>query len=199
MKKNKLAAVLSLITLVFLSNVQAKETTEDESINPFTEQGRENIWNKAKYNISETWNSDTYDLYIPFYAWHNRLTYDDEHIDKYNEEAWGLGIGKYRYDKDGDWHGLYAIAFKDSNSYLETMFGYAYQKNWFVNCNRDFRVGLGFTVGVTQRHEYSYIPVPLPLPIAGIEYGRFAIQAAYVPGVKNDGNVLFTWFRYRIN
>ena len=125
MKKNKLAAVLSLITLVFLSNVQAKETTEDESINPFTEQGRENIWNKAKYNISETWNSDTYDLYIPFYAWHNRLTYDDEHIDKYNEEAWGLGIGKYRYDKDGDWHGLYAIAFKDSNSYLETMFGYA--------------------------------------------------------------------------
>ncbi len=199
MKKNKLAAVLSLITLVFLSNVQAKETTEDESINPFTEQGRENIWNKAKYNISETWNSDTYDLYIPFYAWHNRLTYDDEHIDKYNEEAWGLGIGKYRYDKDGDWHGLYAIAFKDSNSYLETMFGYAYQKNWFVNCNRDFRVGLGFTVGVTQRHEYSYIPVPLPLPIAGVEYGRFAIQAAYVPGVKNDGNVLFTWFRYRIN
>ena len=199
MKKNKLAAVLSLITLVFLSNVQAKETTEDESINPFTEQGRENIWDKAKYNISETWNSDTYDLYIPFYAWHNRLTYDDEHIDKYNEEAWGLGIGKYRYDKDGDWHGLYAIAFKDSNSYLETMFGYAYQKNWFVNCNRDFRVGLGFTVGVTQRHEYSYIPVPLPLPIAGIEYGRFAIQAAYVPGVKNDGNVLFTWFRYRIN
>lgn len=199
MKKAKFAVVLMLIMLGFSPKAQAEEVIEEDTLNPFTEQGRENLWNKAKYNVSETWKSDTYDLYVPFYAWHNRLAYDDEHIEKYNEEAWGLGIGKYRYDKDGNWHGLYAIAFKDSNSYLETMFGYAYQKNWFVNCNRDFRVGLGFTVGVTQRHEYSYIPVPLPLPIAGIEYGRFALQAAYVPGVKNDGNVLFSWFRFRIN
>ena len=199
MKKAKFAVVLMLIMLGFSPKAQAEEVIEEDTLNPFTEQGRENLWNKAKYNVSETWQSDTYDLYVPFYAWHNRLAYDDEHIEKYNEEAWGLGIGKYRYDKDGDWHGLYAIAFKDSNSYLETMFGYAYQKNWFVNCNRDFRVGLGFTVGVTQRHEYSYIPVPLPLPIAGIEYGRFALQAAYVPGIKNDGNVLFSWFRFRIN
>ena len=199
MKKAKFAVVLMLVMLGFTPKAQAEEVIEEDTLNPFTEQGRENLWNKAKYNVSETWQSDTYDLYVPFYAWHNRLAYDDEHIEKYNEEAWGLGIGKYRYDKDGDWHGLYAIAFKDSNSYLETMFGYAYQKNWFVNCNRDFRVGLGFTVGVTQRHEYSYIPVPLPLPIAGIEYGRFALQAAYVPGVKNDGNVLFSWFRFRIN
>lgn len=199
MKKAKFAVVLMLIMLGFSPKAQAEEVIEEDTLNPFTEQGRENLWNKAKYNVSETWQSDTYDLYVPFYAWHNRLAYDDEHIEKYNEEAWGLGIGKYRYDKDGDWHGLYAIAFKDSNSYLETMFGYAYQKNWFVNCNRDFRVGLGFTVGVTQRHEYSYIPVPLPLPIAGIEYGRFALQAAYVLGIKNDGNVLFSWFRFRIN
>ena len=199
MKKAKFAVVLMLIMLGFSPKAQAEEVIEEDTLNPFTEQGRENLWNKAKYNVSETWKSDTYDLYVPFYAWHNRLAYDDEHIEKYNEEAWGLGIGKYRYDKDGNWHGLYAIAFKDSNSYLETMFGYAYQKNWFVNCNRDFRVGLGFTVGVTQRHEYSYIPVPLPLPIAGIEYGRFALQAAYVPGIKNDGNVLFSWFRFRIN
>ena len=167
--------------------------------NIFTEEGRDYVWGRAKYNFSETWNSDSYDLYIPFYAWHNRLAYDSEHIKKYNEEAWGLGFGKYRYDEDGDWHGLYAIAFKDSNFYLETMFGYAYQKNWFVNCNRDFRVGLGFTVGLTQRHEYNYIPVPLPLPMAGIEYGRLALQAAYVPGIKNDGNVLFTWLRFRLN
>lgn len=199
MKKSKFAVVLMLMMFGFSPKAQAEEVTEEDTINPFTEQGRENLWNKAKYNFSETWKSDTYDLYVPFYAWHNRLAYDNEHIEKYNEEAWGLGIGKYRYDKDGDWHGLYAIAFKDSNSYLETMFGYAYQKNWFVNCNRDFRVGVGFTVGVTQRHEYNYIPVPLPLPIAGIEYGRFALQAAYVPGIKNDGNVLFSWFRYRIN
>ena len=28
-----------------------------------------------------------YDVYVPFYAWHNRLAYDQEHIDKYNENA----------------------------------------------------------------------------------------------------------------
>lgn len=181
-------------------SVEAAEAKKEvPNWNIFTEEGWDYVWGRAKYNFSETWNSDSYDLYIPFYAWHNRLAYDSEHIKKYNEEAWGLGFGKYRYDEDGDWHGLYAIAFKDSNFYLETMFGYAYQKNWFVNCNRDFRVGLGFTVGLTQRHEYNYIPVPLPLPMAGIEYGRLALQAAYVPGIKNDGNVLFTWLRFRLN
>lgn len=181
-------------------SVEAAEAKKEvPNWNIFTEEGRDYVWGRAKYNFSETWNSDSYDLYIPFYAWHNRLAYDSEHIKKYNEEAWGLGFGKYRYDEDGDWHGLYAIAFKDSNFYLETMFGYAYQKNWFVNCNRDFRVGLGFTIGLTQRHEYNYIPVPLPLPMAGIEYGRLALQAAYVPGIKNDGNVLFTWLRFRLN
>ena len=181
-------------------SVEAAEAKKEvPNWNIFTEEGRDYVWGRAKYNFSETWNSDSYDLYIPFYAWHNRLAYDSEHIKKYNEEAWGLGFGKYRYDEDGGWHGLYAIAFKDSNFYLETMFGYAYQKNWFVNCNRDFRVGLGFTVGLTQRHEYNYIPVPLPLPMAGIEYGRLALQAAYVPGIKNDGNVLFTWLRFRLN
>ena len=46
---------------------------------------------KAKYNLAETWKSGTYDLYVPLYAWHNRLTYDQEHIDRYNENPWGAG------------------------------------------------------------------------------------------------------------
>ena len=198
----KLCTILAIIIMGTTTKVQAAENNEQiptKSWNIFSEEGRNYILSRAKYNFSETWKSDSYDAYIPLYAWHNRLTYDQEHIDKYNENPWGFGIGKYRYDEDGDWHGLYAMVFKDSNDYLETMFGYAYQKNWFVNCNRDFRIGAGFTVGLTQRHEYKYIPVPLPLPLAGLEYGRFALQAAYVPGLKNDGNVLFTWMRFRIN
>ena len=110
-----------------------------------------------------------------------------------------MGLGKTRYDENGNWHSLYAMAFKDSNKYLETIFGYAWMKNWFVNCNRDIRVGLGYTLSLTQRHEYKYIPVPLPLPLAGIEYKKVALQAAYVPGVKNDGNVLFIWTRIGLN
>ena len=156
-------------------------------------------WEQLKSDVSKTWASEDYDLYVPLYAWHNRLAYDQEHIDKYNENPWGVGLGKSYYDENGNWHSLYAMAFKDSNKYLETIFGYAWMKNWFVNCNRDFRVGLGYTLSLTQRHEYKYIPVPLPLPLAGIEYKKVALQAAYVPGVKNDGNVLFIWTRIGLN
>lgn len=154
---------------------------------------------KIRYNLSQTWNSGQYDLYVPLYAWHNRLTYDKDHIDKYNENPWGAGVGVSRYDSDGDWHGLYAMAFQDSNDYVETIFGYAFMKNWYAESIQDLRAGLGFTIGLTQRHEYAYIPVPLPLPMAGIGYKRFDLQAAYVPGVKNDGNVLFVWSKFRLN
>ena len=50
-------------------------------------------------------------------------------------------------------------------------------------------------MGLTQRHEYAYIPVPLPLPMIGLGYRNIDINGAYVPGVKNDGNVLFAFAR----
>lgn len=152
---------------------------------------------KFGHNVGKTWQNGEYNLFIPINTWHNRLAYDQDKIDEYNEMPGGIGLGKARYDEDGDWHALYAMVFDDSNYHPQTIFGYAFQKNWFVNCNPDFRVGVGFTVSLTQRHEYLYIPVPLPLPLAGVEYKDWAVQAAYVPGVKNDGNVLFTWLRYR--
>ena len=148
-----------------------------------------------RYNVIETFNDHGYDAYIPLYAWHNRLTYDREHIKKYNENPWGAGLGVSRYDEDGDWHSLYGMYFEDSNGYGETMFGYAFLKNKYWH---DFRFGYGFTLGLTQRHEYAYIPVPLPLPMIGIGYGKIDLQAAYVPGIKNDGNVLFIWTRIQL-
>lgn len=156
-------------------------------------------WSKwygnLKENVADTWSCGRLDAYVPFYAWHNRLTYDKRHINKYNEEAWGFGLGKGLWDGN-EWHGFYAMAFKDSNFYLETIFGYAYQYNWNLSDDGKWKIGAGYTLSLTQRHEYSYIPVPLPLPIAGISYDRFALQAAYVPGIKNDGNVLFMWMRF---
>ena len=152
-------------------------------------------YNNLKSNVSDAWSCGHYDAYAPFYAWHNRLTYDKEHLDKYNEEAWGFGLGKGIW-KGNEWHGLYAMAFKDSNFYLETIFGYAYQYHWDISDSGDWKVGAGYTLSLTQRHEYSYIPVPLPLPVAGLTYKNVALQAAYVPGIKNDGNVLFTWLKF---
>ncbi|MBR1648641.1 MAG: lipid IV(A) palmitoyltransferase PagP [Alphaproteobacteria bacterium] len=152
-------------------------------------------YSDLKENIADTWSCGRLEAYAPFYAWHNRLAYDKEHIDKYNEEAWGFGLGKGLW-QGNEWHGLYAFAFKDSNFYLETFAGYAYQYNWALDDSGDFKIGAGYTLGITQRHEYSYIPVPLPLPVGGISYKNLAWQAAYVPGIKNDGNVLFTWLKF---
>jgi len=147
-----------------------------------------------KKDVAATYYEGRGSLMIPLRVWHNRLTYDKEHIDKYNEEPWGAGFGLSRRDGD-DWHGLYAIAFKDSNDCLETMFGYAYLKNKALDENKNWFWGYGYTLGVTQRREYSYIPVPLPLPVTALTYKRVSLNATYVPGVENDGNVLFSWLR----
>jgi len=148
-------------------------------------------------DIKEIWHNGNYDAYVPFYAWHNRFAYDDEHIAKYNEQALGFGLGKSHYDDKGNWSGIYAFGFKDSNSYFETVFGYAYMYNW--DMSDDWHVGLGYTLGMTQRHEYAYIPVPMPLPLAEINYKRqMSLQAAYVPGLKNWGNVALLWVRAKL-
>lgn len=141
-------------------------------------------------------NPHYYDLYVPVYAWHNRLTYDKEHIDKYNENPWGAGFGISHYNSENTWSGVYGMAFKDSNSYVETYFGYARQWNWTAGQKDQWRAGIGYALGVTQRHEYSYIPVPLPLPLFGAGYENIDLQAVYIPGIKNDGNVLFTFTRF---
>jgi len=154
-----------------------------------------NWFRKVNYNIGETWRRPhIYDLYTPVYAWHNRMTYDREHIGRYNEATLGLGIGATRYDKDRDMHSLYFMAFRDSNYYFQTVFGYLFVKNWHFNSGRA-NAGVGWTCLFTQRHEYNYVPLPLILPVGSLGYGRVNFQLTYVPGGKNDGNVLFCWFK----
>lgn len=148
-------------------------------------------------DVKNIWHDGDYDVYIPFYSWHNRLAYDDDHIYKYNEKAVGFGLGKSYYDEKNNWSGLYAFAFKDSNYHIETVLGYAYIYNWDMSEN--WHVGLGYTLGLTQRHEYKYIPVPMPLPLAEINYKRMmSLQMAYVPGLKNWGNVALLWVRAKL-
>jgi len=189
MIRTLLCAVLVLFSFCSTANAGISESWEK------VKTGISEYWEGLKADVKSTWNDGRISAYIPVYAWHNRLTYDRRHIDKYNEHPWGFGVGLSR-DEGDEWHGLYAMGFKDSNDYLETFFGYGYMKNFSLDCYDKWRVGIGYTLGITQRHEYSYIPVPVPLPIASISYEKFSINAAYVPGVKNDGNVLFTWVRF---
>ncbi len=147
-----------------------------------------------KQEAGQTWEEGGLSVMLPLHIWHNRLTYDDEHIKKYNEEPWGLGAGLTRFEGE-NWHGLYAIAFKDSNNYMQTMFGYGYLINKALDEPKNWHFGYGYTLGLTQRHEYAYIPIPLPLPIVALSYKKVSLNATYVPGIQNNGNVLFTWMR----
>lgn len=154
------------------------------------------FWQRGRANIEATWRSDQYELYVPAVTWHNRAFYDKEKIRQFNERPWGLGAGRYRYDADGDWHAVYAMAFLDSHKDVEPFVGYAFQKVW--RPLDGWRLGAGFTAGVTARSDYSYAPLPAVLPLVSVEYRRLALQATYIPGGHNNGNVLFAWLRWQL-
>nr|MBP7364359.1 lipid IV(A) palmitoyltransferase PagP [Escherichia sp.] len=82
-------------------------------------------------NIAQTWQQpEHYDLYIPAITWHARFAYDKEKTDRYNERPWGGGFGLSRWDEKGNWHGLYAMAFKDSWNKWEPIAGYGWESTW---------------------------------------------------------------------
>lgn len=111
-------------------------------------------------NIAQTWQQpEHYDLYIPAITWHARFAYDKEKTDRYNERPWGGGFGLSRWDEKGNWHGLYAMAFKDSWNKWEPIAGYGWESTWRPLADENFHLGLGFTAGVTARDNWNYIPL----------------------------------------
>ncbi|ARU93364.1 phospholipid:lipid A palmitoyltransferase [Tatumella citrea] len=177
---------------VVLAGMLSTSVTEAAGIGQTISQG----WDTFTGNVAETWNSpQTVDLYLPAITWHNRLTYDREHIDRYNERPWGAGGGISRYDEKGNWQGLYLMAFKDSFNKWEPIGGYGWEATWRPFSNQKFHLGAGYTAGVTARNNWNYIPIPLVLPLASIGYGPVNFQMTYIPGTYNNGNVYFAWVR----
>jgi palmitoyl transferase len=148
-------------------------------------------WSKALcLRPYQTFTQGENELYLAGYAWHNRNYYDRQRLQKYNENAWGGGLGKSFYDENGDWHGLYAIAFLDSHKYLEPAVGYAFLK--VLHLSENTRVGVGYTLLVTQRPDiFKGIPFPGALPWFSVSYRRASLSGTYIPGSRNVGNVLF--------
>ena len=189
------SCVFCLCAFAILTPLHAYTTSYTRDVSYSQPPDNYNWFRKVNYNIGETWRkTHIYELYTPVFAWHNRLTYDSEHIRRYNEATLGLGIGATRYDKDGDTHSLCFMAFRDSNYYYQTVFGYLFVKNWYTQ-SKNASVGIGWSCLLTQRKEYNYIPLPLILPVGSLGYRRINFQLTYVPGGKNDGNVLFCWFK----
>ena len=142
------------------------------------------------HRLHQIWYQGDTELYVTGYAWHNRYTYDPAKIDRYNELAWGGGLGKGFYDEDGDWHGLSAFAFLDSHKKIEPAAGYGFIKIYHVNENT--RLGAGYSILVTSRADIFHgIPFPGALPWLTFNYRRATLAATYIPGAAGEGNVLF--------
>lgn len=167
----------------------------------FLGSGFRGLWDGFRRVVNDIAESPRYDVYFPFLAWHNRAMWDKKRIAEDNEFAYGFGFGKSVRDERGNSYSLAAMGFSDSNKDFQPFVGYVYKKSWKPFAKLDFRVGLGFTVGLTARkrydgkkHNYRY-PIPLALPVAGVEYKNLAVEAVYIPGRRNSENVLFVWSR----
>lgn len=149
-------------------------------------------------HLSSLWHSDQYDFVLPANTWHNRLAYSHQKIKEFNERPWGAGIGKRFYDEDKDLHSMIAMVFLDSHDDPEPLIGYQFQKKWYYGEQQDFSLGLGYSMGITARSDYSWVPFPYVAPIFSIQYWRISLENTYIPGKKGNGNVLFTWLRIEI-
>lgn len=152
----------------------------------------------AKENVSRTWDEGTSEVLIPTYTWHLPFAYTREKINQYQNYPLGLGYGRGRIDDKGNYHGVYGMGFQDSHFKPEWLVGYEWKTYWQLG--GDFKGGLGFTLGVTARTDYShYLPVPLIFPMGSIENGRWSLDVAYVPGGKGNGNVMFFTNKWRFD
>ena len=146
-------------------------------------------------HIKETWGQGGYELYVPFYTYHMPYAYTPALLRSYNDFPYGLGFGKGRYNKNGNWEGMFAMEFADSHSKPEYESGYAWIATWHPFSNK-FRMGAGAAGFITARSDIDhYMPFPGVLPLGSIGYLNLDIQTTFMPGGKNDGNVLFSWVK----
>lgn len=186
-KKYGLMISMMLLPSVFSMNADAalgqKITTLGNDIGNHVDL----IWRKPQFKT----------LYVPAITWHNRYTYDKEDTDRYNEKPLGIGFGLER-ENETSWHALYAMAFEDSFSKIEPIAGYGYERRYSFTKENNWRVGVGYTAGVTARDNWHYAPIPVILPLTSISYKQISFQGTYIPGTYGNGNVFFAWFRFQI-
>lgn len=156
----------------------------------------EGSWARLCRELSQTWREGQEEVYLPFRAHHLRYAYTQEKIDSYREDSWGLGYGRSRYDRDGNWHGWYGMVFLDSHSKPQPILGYGYQ--WIWGTPQGLHAGAGYTVLVTARADINNYLLPLPglLPVASVGYGRATLNATFLPGGTGYGNIIFLWARF---
>ncbi|MDQ8032111.1 lipid IV(A) palmitoyltransferase PagP [Bordetella genomosp. 1] len=150
---------------------------------------------RACNRIDQIWTTGDNDLYVTGWAWHNRSMYSAKKIREFNEAALGGGYGRSIFDEDGDWQGLYAMAFLDSHSRPQPIAGYGFLK--IARVSQNWRLGAGYTAFLTAREDImSYIPFPGVLPLVSAGYRDAMLFATYIPGKEGTGNVLFVFGKW---
>jgi palmitoyl transferase len=136
-------------------------------------------------------------LYGAGYAWHAPWRYSAKQRADQNDAALGGGFGRHVSDEAGNYHGLYALAFLDSNDLPMYMAGYNWQTYWG---GRDLKLGLGYTVFLFGRSDFEdYLPLPAVLPVVSVRYSRFEILGTYVPSLGRLVRADVALFVGRIN
>ena len=145
----------------------------------------------VKEHFCNIWNDGKYLVQLPVHTFHSPLTYDADKRKDYNENPWGIGVGKYIEPTPNRRYGLAAITFQDSFNKPEPTLFYSWQHLW--RPGKDFRPSLGFVAGITFRDNYHWIPVPGAAPTIGFDYKSFSVDTLYVPGF----DVFLTWLTWR--
>ncbi len=152
----------------------------------------------AASELARIWNEGDNDMYVPLHTHHLRQAYSPQLLASFNEATFGLGYGRSFKDAQGGWHGLYAMAFRDSYSKVEPVMGYA-------RLYRLARVGeaslnVGYTAFITARHNVGrYAPIPGALPLMSVEVGRLSLMTTFAPGKRDTGNLFFIFGKYTLS
>lgn len=188
-----LRTALACASALTISGAQASTTITPSASTP----GSTTPWySTAWQHARDTWREGDVEAYVPFWSYHLPFAYTPQQRAEYVEYPAGVGLGKGRYNKSGNWEGIYAMGFRDSHGDPSYMVGYGWVPTWNIG-KSEVKAGIGLTGFLMSRKDYfGGIPFPGVLPIASVGYKNLAVQAAYIPGGDGYGNVLFMWGKW---
>jgi hypothetical protein len=189
---------LQRLTLACVSffTFAAAQASNDPALSTAPEAPSTPWYSTAWTHVKDTWREGDIEAYVPFLSYHLPFAYTAEKRAEYNEFPAGFGIGKGRYNKSGNWEGMYAMGFRDSHGDPSYMVGYGWVPTWNIG-KSEVKAGVGLTGFLMSRKDYfGGVPFPGVLPVASIGYKNLTAQAAYIPGGQGYGNVLFVWGKW---
>ncbi len=154
-------------------------------------------WNTAVDETTDLATTGDWNIFLPTKTYHLPMAYTAEQRNRYNESPMpAFGFGRGKYTENGNWRGLYAMGFRDSNDKPSWMAGYQYAWLWDMPRLEGAYYGLGVTAFIMGREDYGhYTPFPAALPTFTLGFKKVALETAFVPGGKGNGNVFFIWFK----